>query len=135
MRVWRPRRACPSRNCQQASIAATLDVGVSEDWVGSPPSQQEGSGLAGVESAVLSRLADTGGQQSQQQHLDVSPASEQGQDVHCLCPAQAWPLARELPLSGGAEGPGGCLPTMPTLLGSLLAADLCGERGLPQSGA
>ena len=46
MRVWRPRRACPSRNCQQASIAATLDVGVSEDWVGSPPSQQEGSGLA-----------------------------------------------------------------------------------------
>ena len=97
--------------------------------------RQEGSGLAGAEPAVLSGLADTGGQQSQQQHRGVSPASEQGQHVHCLCAAQAWPLARELPLSGGAEGPGACLPTMPTLLGSLPAADSCGERGLPQSGA
>ena len=114
--------------------AASLES-VSRNQKPQAAGRQEGSGLAGVESAVLSRLADTGGQQSQQQHLDISPASEQGQDVHCLCPAQAWPLARELPLSGGAEGPGGCLPTMPTLLGSLLAADLCGERGLPQSGA
>lgn len=43
--------------------------------------RQWGSGLAGVESTVLPGLADTGGQEPQQQCLDVSPASGQGKDI------------------------------------------------------
>lgn len=84
-----------------------------------------------MESAVLPGLADTAWQEPQRQCLDASPASGQGQDVLLPLSCSGWPLACEPPLNGGAEGPSGCLPTMPTLLGSLLAANLCGERGLP----
>lgn len=120
---------------QGLGFLATSLESVSRNQKPQAAGRQGGSGLAGWRPQFcLGWWTLEGGSPSSSAWTSARPQGR-ARTFFCLCPAQAWPLARESPLNGGAEGPGGCLPTMPTPLGSLLAANSCGERGLPQSGA